>query len=86
MSADAFQTLFNRWDMEVMQLMLASEKQCNKFHDGIIEYSPITGKWIHCLQAYPWIQQFHENKVAVLNLQAPQHCLSISPNSSPGGT
>ncbi len=31
MSADGFQTLFNRWDMEVMQLMLASEKQCNKF-------------------------------------------------------
>jgi hypothetical protein len=26
MSADDFQTLFNRWDMEVMQLMLASEK------------------------------------------------------------
>ena len=26
MSADAFQTLFNRWDTEVMQLMLASEK------------------------------------------------------------
>ena len=26
MSADAFQTLFNRWDMEVMQLMLALEK------------------------------------------------------------
>ncbi len=34
MSADAFQTLFNRWDMEVMQLMLASEKWCNKFCDG----------------------------------------------------
>jgi hypothetical protein len=31
MSADAFQTVFNRWDMEVTQLMLALEKQCNKF-------------------------------------------------------
>jgi hypothetical protein len=31
MSADAFQTLFNRLDTEVMQLMLASEKWCNKF-------------------------------------------------------
>ncbi len=36
MSADAFQTLFNRWDMEVTQLMLALEKQCNKFCDGSI--------------------------------------------------
>jgi hypothetical protein len=34
MSADDFQTLFNRWDMEVTQLMLALEKQCNKFGDG----------------------------------------------------
>ncbi len=29
MSADDFQILFNRWDIEVMQLMLALEKQCN---------------------------------------------------------
>ncbi len=43
MSADAFQTLFNRWDMEVTQLMLALEKWCNKFCDGSIEFSPITG-------------------------------------------
>jgi hypothetical protein len=64
MSADAFQTLFNRWDMEVMQLMLALEKQCNKFCDGSIELSPITGIWICHLQAYRWVQQFHENKVA----------------------
>jgi hypothetical protein len=65
MSADAFQTLFNtRWDMEVTQLMLASEKWCNKFCDRSIEFSPITGIWIHCLPAYRWIQQFHENKVA----------------------
>ncbi len=46
MSADAFQALFNRWDMEVMQLMLASLKQCNKFCDESIEFSPITGTWI----------------------------------------
>jgi hypothetical protein len=56
MSTDAFQTLFNRWDMEVMQLMLALEKWCNKFCDGSIEFSPITGIWIRRLQAYCWIQ------------------------------
>jgi hypothetical protein len=64
MSADAFQTLFNRWDMEVMQLMLASEKWCNKFCDGSIEFSPITVIWIRHLQAYRGIQQIHKNKVA----------------------
>jgi hypothetical protein len=31
MSADDFQLLFNKWDKEVTQLMLGSEKQCNKF-------------------------------------------------------
>jgi hypothetical protein len=63
-SADAFQTLFNWWDTEVTQLMLASKKRCNKFCDGSIEFSPITGIWIRRLQAYRWIQQFHEKKVA----------------------
>jgi hypothetical protein len=52
MSADTFQTLFKRWDMEVMQLMLALEKWCNTFCDGSIEFSPITGIWICRLQAY----------------------------------
>jgi hypothetical protein len=52
MSADDFQTLLNRWDMEVTQLMLALEKQCNKFCDGSIEFSLITGIWIRCLRAY----------------------------------
>jgi hypothetical protein len=64
MSADDFQILFNRWDMEVTQLMLALEKRCNKFCDGSIEFSPVTGIWIRCLQAYHWVQQFHKNKVA----------------------
>jgi hypothetical protein len=76
MSADDFQVLINRWDMEVTQLMLTLEKQCNKFCDGSIEFGLVTGIWIHCLQAYRWVQQFYENKVAhggkpVLNLQAP---------------
>jgi hypothetical protein len=55
MSADAFQTLFNSWDTEVMQLMLAEEKWCNKFRDGSIEFRPITGIWIGRLQACRFI-------------------------------
>ncbi len=63
-SADVFQLLFNKWDKEVTQLMLGLEKQCNKFWNRSIEFSPITSIWIWRLQAYRWIQQFHENKVA----------------------
>jgi hypothetical protein len=79
MSADAFQTPFNRWDMEVTQLMLASEKWCNKFCDGSIEFGPITGICIRCLQAYRWVQQFHDNKVAHEgNLFQTCRCLNIA--------
>jgi hypothetical protein len=59
-----FQLLFNKWDKEVTQLMLASEKWCNKDQDGSIEFSLVTTIWIRHLQAYRWIQQFHEYKVA----------------------
>jgi hypothetical protein len=64
MSADDFQILFNKWDMEVTQLMLALGKWCNKFCDGSIELSLVTGIWIRRLQAYLWVQQFHGNKAA----------------------
>jgi hypothetical protein len=50
--------------MEATQLMLTSEKQCNKFCDGSIEFSLVTSIWIRHLQAYHWVQQFHQNKVA----------------------
>jgi hypothetical protein len=52
MSAGDFQILFNKWDKEVMQLMLATEKGCNIFHDGSIKFSPVTSIWIRPLQAY----------------------------------
>jgi hypothetical protein len=64
MSAGDFQLLFIKWDKEVTQLMLALKKRCNKFWDKSIEFSLVTGVWIRCLQAYRWVQQFHENKVA----------------------
>jgi hypothetical protein len=56
MSAGDFQLLIIKWDKEVAQLMLASEKCCNKFWDGSIEFSPITSIRIRHLQAYHWIQ------------------------------
>jgi hypothetical protein len=56
MSAGDFKILFNKWDMEVMQLMLSLEKWCHKFCDGSIEFSLVTGIWIRLLQAYCWVQ------------------------------
>ena len=63
LSASEFQLMFNNWDKEVTQLMLGSEKQCNKFRDGTIEFSPVVGIWIRRLQAYHWIEQYHTGKV-----------------------
>ncbi len=50
--------------MEVTQLMLDLEKWCNKIRDERIKFSPVIGIWIRLLQAYRWVQGFHENKVA----------------------
>ncbi len=61
---DEFHQLFDKWDKEVMQLMLGLEKLCNKFWNRSIKFSPITGIWIQCLQVYNRIKWFHENKVA----------------------
>jgi hypothetical protein len=46
MSADDFQLMFNKWDKKVTQIMLGSEKQCNKFWNGSIKFNPIIGTWI----------------------------------------
>ena len=63
LSAAEFQLMFNNWDKEVTQLMLGSEKRCNKFRDGNIEFSPVVGIWIRHLQAYRWIEQYHAENV-----------------------
>jgi hypothetical protein len=58
--------------------MQGLEKGCNKFQNGSLEFSPITGIWIRCLQAYHWIQPFHETMVAhVGNLFQTCKCLNI---------
>jgi hypothetical protein len=44
-----FQLMFNVWDRGLTQLMLGSEKRCNKFSDGSIDFTPVTGLWICCL-------------------------------------
>jgi hypothetical protein len=63
MSAADFQLMYNQWDREVTRLMLGSERQCNKFRDGSIEFSPVIGLWIRRIQVYRWIRRYLEGKV-----------------------
>ena len=60
MSGADFQLMYNQWDREVTWLMLGSERQCYKFRDGSIEFSPGIGLWIRQIQVYRWIHQYLE--------------------------
>jgi hypothetical protein len=78
MSVADFKLLFNKWDKTVTQLTLGSEKQCNKFYDRSIEFSPVVSIWILFLQAYQWVQHFHKNMVPHRgNLLWTCRCLNI---------
>ena len=52
MSQATFQLLYNKWVNEITKMMLAAEKLCNKFMDGLIDWSPAIGIWINRMQAY----------------------------------
>jgi hypothetical protein len=56
MSAADFQLMYNQWEREVTWLMLGSERRCNKFRAGSIEFSPVIGLWIRWVQVYRWIR------------------------------
>jgi hypothetical protein len=83
LSTSEFQIMFNTWDKKLTQLMLGSEKRCNKFRDGSIDFSPVVGLWIHCFQAYRWISRYLAGQVPYHgNLFCLCRHLSIpSPNS-----
>ena len=57
-----FQLLFNTWDKELIQLMLAAEKQCTIFKSGHIPFLPRVGEWIRCINLYWWIQGYKSGK------------------------
>ena len=40
MSPAIFQLRSNKWDEEVTEMMIVSEKRCNKFMNGLIDWSP----------------------------------------------
>jgi hypothetical protein len=78
-----FQLAFNKWDNELVELMLASEKKCRKIKNDYIPFSPIIGKWIKRLNLYRWAVKFkqgkHVNRTNLLrafdvnNLPSPVH-------------
>jgi hypothetical protein len=83
MSATEFQLMFNQWDREVTRLMLGSEKRCNKFWDGSIEFSPVIGLWIRRIQVYRWIRWYHAGWVEHAgNLFGACRRLFVSPPTS----
>jgi hypothetical protein len=57
LSASEFLLMFNTRHKELTQLMLGSEKRCNKFIDGSIDFSHVVGLWIHHVQVYRWISR-----------------------------
>ena len=63
MSQATFQLLYNKWDNEVTKMMLAAEKRCNKFMDGLIDWSSTIGIWINRMRAYLTIKHFKEGKI-----------------------
>ena len=80
MSAADFQLMYSQWDREVTWLMLGSEKRCNKFRDGSIEFSPVIGLWIRRIQVYRWICRYLEEKVEHAgNLYRTCHRLFVPP-------
>jgi hypothetical protein len=58
LNTSEFLLMFNAGYKELTQLMLGLEKRCNKFRDGSIDFSPVVGLWIRCLQAYRWMGRY----------------------------
>ena len=55
---ETFETLFNKFDTEVVQLSLNAEKVCNQFYNGTIEFSPMVGMCIRMIRIYKWILKY----------------------------
>jgi hypothetical protein len=58
--------------------MLDSEKWCNTYQNGSIEFSPVVGLWIRRMQLHRWICRFLNGKVAHAgNLFWACQCMNI---------
>jgi hypothetical protein len=83
LSTSEFKLMFNAWDKELTQLMFGLEMRCNKFRYGSIDFSPVVGLWIRCLQVYRWISMYLAGLVPHPgNLFRLCQCLSIPSSDS----
>lgn len=63
LSPSTFQLLFNKWDEELTQLMLAAENKCNTYKSNHIPYSPEVGEWITRRWLLGRIRRYLQGKV-----------------------
>ncbi len=57
-----FQIAYNKYDKELVKLMLAVEKRCHKKKAHFLEWSPIVGTHLHHLHVILWILRFKHGK------------------------
>eukprot|EP00984_Skeletonema_dohrnii_P010846 scaffold4257_cov80-Skeletonema_dohrnii-CCMP3373.AAC.1 len=63
MPAPQFQLMFNRWDNELRDYILAAEKRCRKFRMNHLPWSPVVGMWMRRLKLYKWLEAYCRGKV-----------------------
>ena len=87
MTEAEFQLLYNAWDTELLELMLASEKRCRKLKNDHIPFSPVIGVWLRRLNAFRWVERHKQGKVrnmrnlrraCVLNFMDPPEMMTIA--------
>jgi hypothetical protein len=65
-----FQLMYNNWDKEMIELMLAAEKRCRKIKTDTIAWSPVIGEWTRRLNLYRWLIRYRKGlKVNLSNLE-----------------
>ena len=65
-----FQIQANKYDKEIVELMLAAEKRCRTKKMDYLEWSPIVGTYLRHLHIYRWIIRFkHGRKTNQSNLK-----------------
>ena len=62
MPSAEFQACYNRFDSEMVELMLCAEKRCRKKKTDHLAWSPIIGQWIKQLQLYRWILRYKRGR------------------------
>ena len=78
LSASEFQVAYNRYDKELVELMLGAEKRCRKKKVDFLEWSPIVGTYLRQLHVIRWMLRFkHGRKTNQSNLKRACRTLQL---------